>query len=58
MLILNNLRPRLHGSGQIFERMKFVPGRLFTWICANSVAVVFTRIHAKFTPVVAFDFRP
>ena len=55
-------RPRLHESGQIFARTNFVPG----WpvymdpcrIRANSVAVVFTRIRAKFRPVAAFDSRP
>ena len=43
---------------------KFLLGRIlfldrpFTWIRANSVAVVFTRIRAKFRPVAAFDSRP
>ena len=43
---------------------KFLHGRilfpdgLFTWIRANSVAVVFTRIRAKFRPVVVFESRP
>ena len=43
---------------------KFLHGRilfldpLFTWIRANSIAVVFTRIRAKFRPVAAFDSRP
>ena len=42
---------------------KFLHGRilfldsLFTWIRANSVAVVFTQIRAKFRPVAVFDSR-
>ena len=56
------LRPRLHESGQIFARTNFVPGPAVYMdpcrIRANSVAVVFTRIRAKFRPVAAFDSRP
>ena len=56
------LRPRLHESGKIFARKNFVPGpAVYMGPCrirANSVAVVFTRIRAKFRPVAAFDSRP
>ena len=51
---LKNLLKALHGSGQTFARTNFFNlflYRLFTWIRANSVAVLFTRIRAKFRPV-------
>ena len=41
----------------LHERILFLD-RLFTWTRANSVALVFTRIRAKFRPVAAFDSRP
>ena len=56
--IFERLRPRLHGSGQVLHGRILFLDRLFTWIRANSVAVVFTRIRAKFRPVAAFDSGP
>ena len=61
-ILVVSLGPRLHVSGQIFARTNFVPGQpVYMDPCrirANSVAVVFTRIHAKYRPVAAFDSRP
>ena len=57
-----SFRPRLHGSGQIFARTNFVPGPPVYMdpckFCCRGVAVVFTRIRAKFGPVAVFDSRP
>ena len=52
------LRPRLHGSAQSFAQLNLFLDRLFTWIRANPVAAVFTRVRAKFRPVAAFYSRP
>ena len=38
----------LMGPDKFLHGQILSPDRLFTWIGANSVAVVFTRIHANF----------
>ena len=41
------VRPHLHGSGPIFTGTNLFLDRLFTWIRANYIAVVFTWVQSR-----------
>ena len=51
------LGPICTGPGKFLHGRILFLDRLFTWIRASSVAVVFTGIRVKFRPVAAFDSR-